>query len=118
MPLLEIDLKKENGLPKSGRVWKKTQKVRTSQALDVPQVFKGFKRMREKREEFKRVKELENKMKLDAVANREEMKRRRKQKRLAKEENRKKSEVYQIVRHVSQPPSPLTIYSFISPFSL
>lgn len=85
------------GKPKSGRVWKIVQTKRSSANADVPQLRKSFKQAQQKRAQLKALKEISNELKEIEVADRAEERRRLEQKRKAKEQNRAKAEVVQVI---------------------
>lgn len=87
------------GRCKSGRVWKQEVTAATSQNVNVPQLKESTTVRLEKREKLDRMKRMMRELKEAEEEQKQEFKRRREQKRKAKEENRRKAEVLQIVCH-------------------
>jgi hypothetical protein len=91
------NFKKSDGLPKSGRFWKTKQVCKTSLTVDVPQIREAYRRKREQRQTIAESKKLFKEYNELEKEEARELKRRAQQKRLAKEENRKKAEIVQVV---------------------
>ncbi|XP_023014811.1 coiled-coil domain-containing protein 86 [Leptinotarsa decemlineata] len=84
------------GKPKSGRIWK-GEKKKFSTIIKTRSVHDSFERKEKLRQKLKHVKELSNAIKSAKADEKEKKKERRRANLKRQEENRKKSEVVQVI---------------------
>lgn len=89
------------GKPKSGRVWKSERK-KFSSIVKTKGIRSSFEKKQALREQMKRIKELSNSIKQEKEAEKEAKKQRRRENLKRQEDNRKKSEVVQVITNTKK----------------
>lgn len=89
------------GKPKSGRVWK-SEKTKFSSIIKTRGLKNSFEKKKALREELKRVKEASRAIMAEKQKEKELKKERRRENLKRQEENRKKSEIVQVITNTSK----------------
>lgn len=89
------------GKPKSGRIWKE-QKTKFSSIIKTRGIRLSLEKKQKLREDLKRVKEMSRAIKAQKEADKEAKKQRRRDNIKRAEENRKKSEVVQVITNTAK----------------